>query len=63
MPTARPSSVAEFMAKIERSITCPSTQNTPRVTVTAAPPPITGRAAATSVPKISRSTRIAMGIV
>ncbi len=63
MPTARPSSVAEFMAKIERSTTWPSAQNTPSVTVTAAPPPMTGRAAATRVPKIRSRTSTAIGRV
>ncbi len=63
MPTARPSSVATFMAKTEMSSTWARSQKRPRVTVTAMPPPMTGRAAATSVPKMSTSTRIATGIV
>ena len=63
MPTARPSSVATFIANTEMSRTWASTQKMPRVTVTAMPPPITGRAAATSVPKMSTSTRMATGIV
>ena len=63
MPTARPSSVATFMANTEMSRTWATSQNRPRVTVTAMPPPMTGRAAATSVPKISTSTKTATGIV
>ena len=35
----------------------------PDVTVTAMPPPMTGRAAATSVPKMRTSTRMATGMV
>ena len=63
MPTARPSRVATFSAKTEMSSHWAISQKRPSVTVTAMPPPITGRAAATSVPKISTSTRIATGMV
>ena len=63
MPTARPRSVATFIANTEMSSTWASSQKRPSVTVTAMPPPITGNAAATRVPKISTSTRIATGIV
>ena len=63
MPTASPSSVATFIAKTEMSRNWASTQNTPSVTVTAMPPPITGKAAATRVPKISTRTMMAMGKV
>ncbi len=63
MPTASPSRVATFNANTEMSRTWASSQKRPRVTVTAMPPPMTGRAAATSVPKMSTSTRIATGIV
>ena len=63
MPTARPSSVATFIANTEMSRPWASSQKMPRVTVTAMPPPMTGRAAATSVPKMSTSTRIATGMV
>ena len=40
-----------------------STQNVPSVTVTAMPPPITGKAAATRVPKMSTRTKTAIGSV
>ncbi len=63
MPTASPRSVATFIAKTERSRNWASTQNTPSVMVTAMPPPITGRAAATRVPKMSTRTKMAIGRV
>ncbi len=61
MPTARPSSEATFMVKIERLKRCASRYSTPSVTVTARPPPITGRAAATTLPKTMTSTIRANG--
>jgi hypothetical protein len=63
MPTASPSSVATFIANTEMSRNWASTQNMPRVTVTAMPPPMTGRAAATRVPKMSTRTTMAIGTV
>src|SRR5665647_98011 len=63
MPTARPSSVATFIANTEMSRNWASTQIMPSVTVTAMPPPITGRAAATRVPKMSTRTMMAIGKV
>ena len=61
MPTARPSSEATFMVKIERLRRWARRYSTPSVTVTARPPPITGRAAATTLPNTSTSTIRANG--
>ena len=59
MPTARPSSVAVFMTKIDICMRLASTQMAPRVVDTASAPVITGSAAATRLPKTkSSATRV-----
>ncbi len=50
------------MTKIDMLVALPSRKTAPRVTVTAMPPLMTGRAAATSVPKTSISASRATGM-
>ncbi len=61
MPTPRPISEAMLSTKIERPVKCAVAQSTPRVTVTAIAPPITGTAAAVTVPNTSTMATRASG--
>jgi hypothetical protein len=61
MATASPSRVATFMANIDMLVARPMRYMAPKVTLTARPPVMTGKAAATKLPKTRISATRATG--